>query len=243
MPGPNIPFEFTGGIIMANLKARPNWRGTGNTENAVNFYQVNLGLKSHAGKILGGGTSSDPVISTTASEKMASFYTQNTQTSGTSVALYWKHTSVGAANSAVCGRFYVYTNAASSTIMGAQISAETGAAGKVSGLLVGCRSQTLIADDATQTPTGTIAGGQSELYFNGDNSSTSDVSGTKCSIHRFVIDGDTLARAKVPYVFEFIGLGSAGSGEELLSSKYATATHGLRCRIDDINYRILLDAE
>lgn len=228
---------------MANLACRPNWRGTGNNDSAVNFYQVNLGKKSHAGKILGGGTSSDAVTSSTASEKMVSFYSENSATSGTSVALYWKHTVTGIAGSGVTGRFYSYGNVAMALLAGAQISAETGAAGKVSGLLVGCRSQALLADDATAAPTGTIAGGQSELYFNGDNSSTTDVSGTKCSIHRFVIDGDTTARAKVPYVFEFIGLGAAGSGEELLSSKYISASHGLRCRIDDVNYRILVDAE
>ncbi len=228
---------------MANLLCRPNWRGTGNNNNAVNFYQVNLGKKSHAGKILGGGISGDEVLSSTASEKMASFYTKNSATSGTSVALYWKHEVSGIAGSGVVGRLYGYTNVAAALLVGAQITAETGAAGKVSGLMAGCRSQASLADDATQTPTGTIAGGQSELYFNGDNSSTTDVSGTKCSIHRFVIDGDTTARAKVPYVFEFIGLGSAGSNEELLSSKYVTASHGLRCRIDDVNYRILLDSE
>ncbi|MCK9431596.1 MAG: hypothetical protein M0R00_01395 [Candidatus Omnitrophica bacterium] len=229
---------------MANLACRPGWRGTGNNNNAVNFYQVNLGKKTHAGKILGGGTSGDEVLSSTASEKMASFYTKNSATSGTSVALYWKHEVSGIAGSGVVGRFYGYTNVAAALLVGAQITAETGAAGKVSGLMVGCRSQVSFADDATAAPTGTIAGGQSELYFNGDDSSTTDVSAaTVCSIHRFVIDGDTTARAKVPYVFEFVGLGSAGSSEELLSTKYATASHGLRCLIDNVKYRILLDAE
>lgn len=228
---------------MANLKVRPNWRGTGNNDNAVNFYQLNLGKKSHAGKILGGGESSDQVLSATASEKMTSFYTKNSATSGTSVALYWKHEVSGIAGSGVVGRFYAYGNVAMALLVGAQITAETGAAGKVSGLLAGCRSQVSLADDATAAPTGTIAGGQSELYFDGDNSSTTDVSGTKCSIHRFVIDGDTTARAKVPYIFEFINLGAAGSGEELISSKYITPSHGLRCRIDDANYRVLLDKE
>lgn len=126
---------------MANLLCRPGWRGTGNSNNAVNFYQVNLGKKTHAGKILGGGTSADPVVSSTASEKMASFYTANSATSGTSVALYWKHTITGVGGSCVTGRFYAFTNVAADTLQGAQISADTGAAGSVSGLMVGCRSQ------------------------------------------------------------------------------------------------------
>lgn len=227
---------------MATLKGWPSWRGRKYAE-APQAYMLSLGLKSHAGKIFGGGISGDEVLSSTASEKMASFYTKNSATSGTSVALYWKHTVSGIAGSGVCGRFYSYGNVAMALLVGAQITAETGAAGKVSGLLAGCRSQVSIGADATAAPTGTIAGGQSELYFNGAGSSTTDVSATKCSIHRFVIDGDATARAKVPYIFEFINLGSAGSGEELLSTKYITASHGLRCRIDDKNYRILLDAE
>jgi len=228
---------------MANLKVRPGWRGTGNNDNAVNFYQVNLGKKSHAGLILGGGTSTDPILSSTASEKMASFYTQNSATSGESYGFYWRHKVTGAGSSATVARFYAYTNVASATIQGAQITAETGTAGTVSGLMVGCRGQIIFGANATATPTGTIAGNQSELYFNGTGSSTTDVSSARCSIHRFVIDGDATARAKVPYVFEFVGLGSEGSGEELLSTKYVTASAGLRCIIDNVRYRILLDKE
>jgi len=104
---------------MANLKVRPGWRGTGNNDNAVNFYQVNLGKKSHAGLILGGGTSTDPILSSTASEKMASFYTQNSATSGESYGFYWRHKVTGAGSSATVARFYAYTNVASATIQGA----------------------------------------------------------------------------------------------------------------------------
>jgi hypothetical protein len=228
---------------MANLLCRPNWRGTGNNNSAVNFYQVNLGKKSHAGKILGGGTSSDEVLSSTASEKMASFYTKNSATSGTSVALYWKHEVSGIAGSGVVGRLYGYTNVAAALLAGAQITAETGAAGTVSGLMVGCRSQAMVADDATAAPTGTIAGGQSELYFNGDNSSTTDITGAKHSIHRFVIDGDTTARAKVLSVFEFVGIPSGTGTQPLKTDMHTgTPTDGLKIRIDDNFYYISLVA-
>ena len=228
---------------MANLMVRPNWRGTGNNNSAVNFYQVNLGKKTHAGKVLGGGTSADPVLSTTASEKMASFYTSNSATSGESLALYWKHTSTGVGASATCGRFYQSANVASATLQGAQISVSTGAAGKVSGLMVGCRSQAMLADDATVAPTGTIAGGQSELYFEGDNSSTTDITGAKHSIHRFVLDGDTTARAKCLSAFEFINIPS-GTGTHMLKTDMhtGTPTDGLKIRIDDAFYYISLVA-
>ena len=230
---------------MANLLCRPNWRGTGNNNSAVNFYQVNLGKKSHAGKILGGGVSGDEVLSSTASEKMASFYTKNSAVTGTSVALYWKHEVSGIAGSGVVGRLYGYTNVAATLLVGAQITAETGAAGKVSGLMTGCRSQVSFADDATQVPTGTIAGGQSELYFNGDNSSTTNVqTSSRCSLHRFIVDGDTTARAKVNYAFEFQNISTGTSAAVMLKTDFATGTptDGLQIMINDVAYYISLVA-
>lgn len=227
---------------MADLKGWPSWRGT-TYEAAPQSFMLSLGLKSHAGLILGGGTSGDEVTSSTASKKMASFYTKNSATSGTSVALYWKHEVSGIAGSGVVGRLYGYTNVAAALLVGAQITAETGAAGKVSGLMVGCRSQVSIADDATAAPTGTIAGGQSELYFNGDNSSTTDISAaTVHSIHRFMIDGDTTARAKVQNAFEFknVVVGTS-TATDLVNTTALTASHNMRVIINDEVYGILLD--
>jgi hypothetical protein len=227
---------------MATLQGWPCWRGRTYQE-APQAFMLSLGLKSHAGKIFGGGTSGDEVLSSVASEKMASFYTKNSATSGTSVALYWKHEVSGIAGSGVAGRFFTYSNVACATLMGTQISAETGAAGKVTGLLTGCRSQVLLANDATVAPAGTIAGGQSELYFNGDNSSTTDITGSKHSIHRFVLDGDTTARAKCLSAFEFINI-PAGTGTHMLKTDMHTAapTDGLKIRIDDVFYYISLVA-
>lgn len=228
---------------MADLQVRPNWRGTGNNNNAVNFYQVNLGKKSHAGKVLGGGTSADPFTSSTASEKMASFYSSNSATSGESYAFYWRHYATGVGASATCARFYQTANVACDTLQGAQITASTGAAGKVSGLLVGCRSQVQFADDATAVPTGTIAGGQSEVYFDGDNSSTTDPAASAFTcIHRFILDGDTAARAKVQYLFDIVNVSTGTSdATKILNTANLTASHGLNVRINGENYSLLVD--
>lgn len=227
---------------MADLKGWPSWRGK-TYESGPQAFMISLGLKSHAGLILGGGISGDEVSTSVASQKMASFYTKNSALSGTSVALYWKHSVTGIAGSGVVGRLYGYTNVAAALLVGAQISAETGAAGKVTGLLTGCRSQVSLADDATVAPGGTIAGGQSELYFNGDNSSTTDITGAKHSIHRFVLDGDTTARAKCLSAFEFINI-PAGTGTHMLKTDMhtGTPTDGLKIRIDDVFYYISLVA-
>jgi len=228
---------------MANLKVRPGWRGTGNNDNAVNFYQVNLGKKSHAGKIIGGGTSSDPVLSSTASEKMASFYTQNSATSGESYGFYWRHKVTGIAGSATCARFYSYTNVAATDLQGLHVTAETGAAGTVSGQLIGVRSQLIFGADATATPTGTIAGGQSELYFNGSGSSTTDITTTtKHSIHRFIVDGDATAYGKVQNAFEFVNVTvGTSTATDLVNTTALTASHNMRVIINGDVYGVLLD--
>jgi len=203
---------------------------------------LSLGLKSHAGNILGGGISGDEVLSSTASEKMMSFYTKNSAVSGTSVGYYHKHEVSGIAGSGVVGRIYGYTNVAAALLVGAQITAETGAAGKVSALLVGCRSQIILADDATVAPTGTISGGQSEIYFNGDNSSTTDVAGSTHSIHRFIVDGDTTARAKVQNLFDIVNVSTGTSdATKMLNTANITASHGLNVLVNGELYSLLLD--
>ncbi len=236
---------------MANLLCRPNWRGTGNNNNAVNFYQVNLGKKSHAGKVLGGGTSDDPVVSATSAEKMASFYTSNSEGSGHSVALYWKHTLTTTLSAGTVARFYAYTNVVGMSavnggaLQGAQITAETGPAGSVPGLMVGCRSQVTLGDNATVAPTGTITGGQSEIYFNGDTNSTTDIGGATHSIHRFIVDGDTLARAKVVNLFEIknVSTGTSNTTAMIKTDMHtAEPTDGIRVVINDAAYHIGLYA-
>jgi hypothetical protein len=229
---------------MANLASRPNWRGRVANNNGNNFYQVNLGLKTHAGVILGGGTSADPVLSATASAKFASFYTANSATSGESYALYWKHSVTGAGGSATIARFYAYTNVTASTVQAAQISTSLGAAGMVSGLCTGVRSQLMFADDKTAAfTTGTYCGGQTELYFEGDNSSTTDISGAPSHcIHRFIVDGDTTARAKVRNLFEICNI-STGTSDvtKMLNTANITASHGLNVIINGEAYSLLVD--
>jgi hypothetical protein len=226
---------------MALLKGIPNWRSSKSTDNVVNCLTV--GLYDHDGAVMGSGKSAAPKTSSTASKKFLSFYFQNSATSGTSVGDYVKLTVSGIAGSGVAGRYFTYSNVAAALLVGAQISSETGAAGTVSGLLTGCRSQVLLADDATAAPAGTIAGGQSELYFNGDNSSTTDITeATSHSIHRFVLDGDTTARAKVQNAFEFVNVPVGTSTDtDLVNTTALTASHNMRVIINGDVYGILLD--
>jgi hypothetical protein len=227
---------------MGYIKAKPGWRGSTSDSKGNVVNNLTLGQQSHDGALFGSGTSAANKTSSTASKKMASFYTSNSASSGTSVGLYWKHTLTGAA-SGVVARFYGYSNVASTaTLVGAQITGEIGATATITGLITGCRSQLSMPDDGASYASGTFAGGQSEIYFNGDNSSTTDISAAaRHSIHRFILDGDTTARAKTKFAFEFVNLPS-GSAEEMVSTKYLTASHGLQVMIDGARYYMLMDA-
>lgn len=226
---------------MGVLKGKTGWRSStsDNKGNVIN--NLTVGLQAHGGVVFGCGTSASPKTSSTASAKFSSRYFENSATSGTAVGDYVRLKITGIAGSGVASRYYAYTNVASALIVGAQITGETGAAGTVSGLMLGCRSQVIIADDATSAPTGTIAGGQSELYFNGDNSSTTDITGSRHSIHRFILDGDTTARAKCVNAFEFVNI-PAGTGDEMFTTKYLTASHGIRIMVNNASYYMLCDA-
>ena len=222
------------------LKGRPTWRGKPST-NVING--LTLGLMTHAGKLMGSGVSGTEFTSAVASAKMASFYTKNSATSGESMGFYWKHSVAGIGASGTASILKAYSNVAAATLQGLQGICEFGAAGKVSGLAVGVRSQVIFADDATAAPTGSIFGGQSELYFNGDNSSTTDISGaTAHAIHRFLVDGDTTARAKARYLFDIANISTGTSdATKMLNTANITASHGLNVRINGEDYCLLVD--
>ena len=134
---------------MADLKARMEWRGTGNTDSANNFYQVNLGLKSHAGLILGSGTSADLTTTATANTKMMSFYLENSATSGDNRAMYLRLYLSGAGGGGEALRvFTTVNNVAARTAHGAHISLNFGATGTVTGQGIAMRATLHLPDVA-----------------------------------------------------------------------------------------------
>lgn len=200
------------------------------------------GMKGNLALCMGVGTSAAPEVSSTASAKFFSSYLQNSATSGTAVGTYMKLTVSGIAGSCVVARYYAYANVAAASVQGAQITGEIGVSGTISGLCVGCRSQLSLPDDHAAFTQGTYAGGQSEIYFNGDNSSTTDISGAAAhSIHRFIVDGDTTARAKVQFAFEFVNI-ATGTGTHMVKTDMhtGTPTDGLKIRINGSTYYISL---
>ena len=152
---------------MADLKARPTWRGTGNTDNANNFEQVNLGLKSHAGAMLGGGTSADPVTTATADTKWMSFYLENSATSGDGRGLYLRFYLSGAGGGGEAARIFTTVNdVAAATVHGAHISLSFADTGTVTGQGIAMRA-TLHLPSVALTSNVTMAAVQAEIYSDG----------------------------------------------------------------------------
>jgi hypothetical protein len=107
--------------------------------------------------------------------------------------------------------------------------------GSITGLAVGHRAG-LLAKDAAHAG-GTIAGGMSELWANGDETDYTDY--TMHSIHRFVNDGDATGKATAQNVFEFAGLSATQ-----YAANTDTPDHALRVIINgNVRYIMVSEAQ
>jgi len=188
-----------------------------------------------AGGIIKAGTSSDYITADVADMKFISMYFDNGASSGDNRGMYIRLNLTGGAGGEAL-RPYTVLSTASGTAHGAHIGLSLGTAGSITGLGCGSRSTLEFPNDVTLS-SGTYCGGMSELYFNGDNSSTTDITGvTEHSIHRFCIAGDTTAKAKVQNAFS-IPYAPSGSGTTNMidTNQNGTAsTDGLRVLINGI---------
>lgn len=171
---------------------------------------IHLGKTVSGGVVMGAGTSSSRVTTASADKKMLSFYFENSANTGDNrgmyLRLYQSGTGAGGGEALRC---FTTVTGALGTAHGAHISLNFGTTGTLSGLGVACRNTLHIPDDLN--PTGTITAGQSEIYFDGDNSSTADITNATHCIHRFILDGDTTARAKATDVFHFVNMPDGAS--------------------------------
>jgi hypothetical protein len=212
---------------MADYTGRPTWRG-GPSKNTVNG--LSLGLKSHGGKILGSGTSSDPYVDDTAGTKIMSFYTDCGATSGDSRGLYLRHYITGAAGGGEAARlFTTVSNVAGATAHGAHISLSFGTTGSITGLGVAGRNTLHVPNGALTG--GTYAALQAEIYSDG---SSSDISGaTDYAFIRIANDGDATGVANVDDNANLILIsgGSIASGNMVAEKTSAAVSHTIRCKV------------
>ena len=168
-----------------DLKGWPSWRGR-TYESGPQAWMLSLGLKSHAGIILGGGISSDPVVESTANKNFISFYLSSAAATGTTRGMYLRTYLTGGAGGEALRAFNtVSSDTPADTINGAHISLSFGStAGNVTGLGTGVRATIDIPGRAIN---GTLAALQAEFY--GD--AASGAIGGEASFLRGIIDGNT----------------------------------------------------
>lgn len=211
-----------------DLQGWPSWRGR-TYESAPQAFMLSLGLKSHAGLILGGGISADPVLSAVAGQKMASFYTKSTSTTS-SEGLYWRHYLAGAGQSGEALRAFATVEAvAAANARGAHISLSFSAyaTSYITGEGRGVKA-TLHIPDGAMHAAGTYSALQGEIYLDGTSSDPSAV--TEMSILDLTVaGGDATARGKVKNAISFhVPTGEEAAGNMHVSTITA-ATMNAAC--------------
>lgn len=207
----------------------------------------NTGAVAGSGLLIGGGTSADPVTTSTADGKFLEFRCESTATSGDNRLLYMRY-ALGGAGGGETLRALTKVEANLGTAHGAHLSLgflATAGGSECSGLGVACRGTLHIPDIASWAPTGTYAAGMFEVYSDG---SASDPAGmTELSFLRLVNAGNSSGRADVDtdaFLFSIQGFTAAGDTTKLLSSKSLAElpanSVAVRCKIGATTYYIPL---
>lgn len=149
-----------------------------------------FGGKTSAATVMGGGTSTDPIVMPTAGTNALGFWTSSTATSGDSRGLYVRHYFSGAGGSGEAIRAYGTVNnvtaATGGTVNGAHVSLSvSGASGAVSGS--GHASRHTLGLGAATNPGGTLSVVE--------------------------IDTDIAADATIPATAAFLGVNNVGTGK------------------------------
>ena len=182
------------------------------------------------------GTHAVPEASAVDGKIFREFRYRTSSVSGDDVrAQYIELLMAGAAGSGEAGRNRTMVEAAVAVAHGCHDGVEFTDDGSITGLGVGHRA-TYKAKDADAG--GTIAGGMSELYADGDSTDYSKA--TEHSIHRFVNDGDATGKATAENVWAFTGL----SDTQLVAATNAVIDHALQVVVNGTTYWIgLYDAK
>jgi len=171
------------GEMYFNLPVRLNVNGTG--------------AAAASGLLLGGGTTADPVTTSTADAKFIELRCETTATSGDNRLAYLRY-ELGGTGGGECLRALTRIDANVGTAHGAHISlAFTATAGvsECSGLGVAARATLHIPNVASWAPTGTYSAGMFEIYSDG---TASDPAGmTELSVLQLSNSGDGTGKADV----------------------------------------------
>lgn len=222
---------------MADLQGWPSWRGR-KYDDAPQAFMISLGLKTHAGLILGGGESADPVATPVAGQKMASFYTKNTG-GGDSDGLYWRHYLAGAGQSGEALRaFATVEGVAAANARGAHISLNFSAyaTSKVTGEGRAVKA-TLHIPNGAMPAGGSYSALQAEIYCDGNDSDPGAV--TEFAVMDFTVQGgNSTAQGRVKNLLSLhVPTGEEAAGNMHISTitaatMNAACTEALRVRVN-----------
>jgi hypothetical protein len=193
---------------------------------------IHGGAASANAIFLGGGTSADPMETSTAGKTFLEFRTKSTATSGDNRCLYIRHDLNGAAGNGEAIRAFTKLTAIAGTARGAHISLDITAAMGVTGLGVGVDAQVLMGDGALSG--GTVAALNLEWYSAG---ASTDVSGGTTAFIRAVLGGNATGAANVEDNAFFLHLsgGSNASGNivgAVVASPTITNVYPIRCSLN-----------
>lgn len=148
-------------------------------------------------KLLGGGTSANPLTTTTADLKFIEFRAESTAASGDNRLLYMRY-ALGGAGGGETLRALTKVEANLGTAHGAHLSLgflATAGGSECSGLGIACRGTLHIPDIASWAPTGTYAAGMFEIFSDGSNSDPAGM--TELAVLRLENAGNATGRADV----------------------------------------------
>lgn len=201
---------------------------------------VDFGNVTGAALLHGGGTSTYPLVNSTADKNFMGYWVQSSATSGTSRGQYVRlYLSGGAGGEAIRGYTTVSNDTPVDTVNGAHLSLSFGAsAGNVTGEGQAMRATLHIPN---RTLGGTTAAIKAELYADGTTSSSAALSNG--AFIRCVAAGDaTGVAAAVDTTGYFISIDglTANSGKMFRVAAPTTLAASLRCRVGATTYYLPL---
>jgi hypothetical protein len=205
----------------------------------------NTGAAAASGLLLGGGTSADPMTTSTADGKFIELRCETSAASGDNRLAYLRYSITGAGGGE-CLRALTSIDGNTGTAHGAHLSLAflaTAGGSECSGLGAAVRGTLHIPDIASWAPTGTYAAGMFEIYSDG---TASDPAGmTELAVLRLCNSGNATGAADVDtdaYLFSLQGWTAAADTTKAISSvslaELPTGTIGIRILVGSSVYFI-----
>ena len=188
---------------------------------------------SASGLIMGGGTTANPLITSTANDFFIEFRASTGATSGDNRLMYLRYDQTGAGGGGETLRVNGIASAALGTAHGAHLGLQVSSTGYVTGLAAASRS-TLSMTNTAIPANGEYYAGMFEIYSTGSTSSIAAV--TKAAVVSIAATGDATGMATVANAIAFDGTTGSGTTTMFTTKTLTPATlanaQGIRCLLN-----------